>query len=278
MMRILFALAFLSCLSVNSTSQVTTSLTVSQPSATLSEWATSNTAIIYITDKPGVTAPQQVMIKTEIKTTDGTVVATKDLTRSPVFTLSGGTRIFYAKDVAPLELMNFTGSFQNTLTRTGQLPSGTYQLSVQLVEPGTFMPLTPVLTRIFNLTAPQLPYLVLPVNNDSLNAKVAETAIIFRWTPLIPQPQVLPYYRLQVFQVLSYQQPLQALRGNQPVLDQVLRGQTQFIWRPQIAFSTDTTARKFIWTIQVLNASLQPYIQTNGNGEGRSEPFMFIIK
>lgn len=257
--------------------QITTSLTVSQPSPTLSEWSANNSTIIYIADKSGAVGPQQVIIKTEIKTLDGEIVATKDLARSQVYTLAAGTRIFYAKDVAPLDVMTFAGSYQNSLIKTGQLPAGTYQLSVQLVEPGTFMPLTPVLSRTFNLTAPQLPYLIMPVNNDSLNAKAAETAIIFRWTPLIPQTQVQPYYRLQVFQILPFQQPLQALRGNQPVLDQLLRGQTQYIWRSQLPFATDTTARKFIWTVQTLNANQQPYIQTTGNGESRSEPFIFFI-
>jgi hypothetical protein len=258
-------------------SQIAATLTVSQPSPVVSEWANSNTTIIYVVDKPGTVGPQQVVIKAELKTADGTIVATKDLSKAQVFTLTSGTRIFYAKDVFPIEIMIFNGSYKTTLEKTGQLPSGTYQLSVQLVSPGTFIALTPLQTRIFNLATAQLPYLISPVNNDSLNAKKAETAIIFRWTPLVPKTQE-PYYRLQVFAVLPYQQPMQALRGNQPLLDQVLKGQTQYIWRPQIPFSTDTTARKFIWTIQTLNASHQPYVQTNGNGESRSEPFIFFIK
>jgi hypothetical protein len=131
---------------------------------------------------------------------------------------------------------------------------------------------------VFNLTAPQLPYLITPVNNDSLQAKKSETAIIFRWTPLMPQPQQLPYYRLQVFEILPYQQPMQALRGNQPLLDQVVRGITQYIWRPQMSLSTDSIPKRFIWTVQTLNPNQQPYVPTAGNGESRSEPFMFFIR
>ncbi len=276
-MKLILTIALVVCVSTLTSSQSTT-LTVNQPSSTLSEWANNNTTVIYVVDKPPTTGgSQKVLIKADIKTTDGTVVATKDLSKAQVYTLTAGTRIFYAKNVIPMDIMNFVGSYKNTLEKTGQLPSGTYQLSVQLVEPSTFFPITPVLTRVFNLAAPQLPYLITPVNNDSLNIKQAETAIIFRWTPLAPRTQEQPYYRLQVFEILSYQQPLQALRGNQPLLDQVVKGQTQYIWRPQISFSTDTTRRKFIWTIQTLNANRQPYIQTNGNGESRSEPFVFFI-
>jgi hypothetical protein len=266
-------------LSVAGSSQISTTLTINQPSATLSEWANSNSTIIYVVDRPaGPVGSQQVLIKAELKTTDGTIVATEDLSKAQVFTLSGGTRIFYAKDVFPLEIMVFNGTYKSTLEKTGQLPAGTYQLSVQLVSPGTYAAVTPLQTRIFNLTTPQLPYLISPVNNDTLNAKKAETAIIFRWTPLIPKTQEQPFYRLQVFEILSYQQPIQALRGNQPLLDVLVRNQTQYIWRPQIPFSNDSLSSRFIWTIQTLNASKLPYVQTTGNGESRSEPFIFWVK
>jgi hypothetical protein len=266
-------------LSVAGSSQISTTLTINQPSATLSEWANSNSTIIYVVDRPaGPVGSQQVLIKAELKTTDGTIVATEDLSKAQVFTLSGGTRIFYAKDVFPLEIMVFNGTYKSTLEKTGQLPSGTYQLSVQLVSPGTYGAITPLQTRIFNLAAPQLPYLISPINNDTLNAKKAETAIIFRWTPLIPKTQEQPFYRLQVFEILSYQQPIQALRGNQPLLDVLVRNQTQYIWRPQIPFSNDSLSSRFIWTIQTLNASKLPYVQTTGNGESRSEPFIFWVK
>jgi hypothetical protein len=266
-------------LSVAGSSQISTTLTINQPSATLSEWANSNSTIIYVVDRPaGPVGSQQVLIKAELKTTDGTIVATEDLSKAQVFTLSGGTRIFYAKDVFPLEIMVFNGTYKSTLEKTGQLPAGTYQLSVQLVSPGTYAAVTPLQTRIFNLTTPQLPYLISPINNDTLNAKKAETAIIFRWTPLIPKTQEQPFYRLQVFEILSYQQPIQALRGNQPLLDVLVRNQTQYIWRPQIPFSNDSLSSRFIWTIQTLNASKLPYVQTTGNGESRSEPFIFWVK
>ncbi|MCE3282727.1 MAG: hypothetical protein K0Q66_1464 [Chitinophagaceae bacterium] len=265
----------LAVLSTTAFSQVSASLTVTRPSATLSEWANNGT-ITYVVDVPPAIT-RQVIIKATLKTTDGTVVATKDLSKAQVFTVQG-TRIFFAKDVIPLDIMTFTGSYKTTLEKTGKLPAGTYQLEVQLVEPGLFGPLSTVQTRIFNLAAPQLPVLIKPIHNDSLEAKQSETSIIFRWTPLSPRTQDLPYYRLQVFEVLPYQQPMQALRGNQPILDQLLRNQTQYIWRPQMSFSTDTTGKKFIWTVQTLDANQQPYVQTTGNGESRSEPFVFYVK
>jgi hypothetical protein len=258
--------------------QLNATLTVNQPSATLSEWAINNTTITYVVENIGAGGSKQVIIKATLKTTDGTTVATTDLAKAQVFAIPSGSRIFFAKDVFPLEVMIFSGSYKTTLEKTGKLPSGTYQLEVQLVAPATYAALTGLQTRVFNLTAPQLPYLITPMNNDSLNAKKAETAIIFRWTPLVPRTNEQPYYRLQVFEILPYQQPLQALRGNQPLLDVMVRSITQYIWRPQIPFSVDSTGKKFIWTIQTLNQARQPFVQTTGNGESRSESFIFWVK
>jgi hypothetical protein len=256
--------------------QLGTTLSVSKLSATLNEWNRAG-MITYIVDQQSID-PKQVVIKAEIKTTDGTVVATKDLTKAQVFTLAKGSHVFFGKDVVPMEIMMFTGSYRSTLEKTGKLPAGTYQLEVRLVEPGTFVPLSPLQIRVFTLMAPQLPYLMKPVNNDTLDARQSETAIIFRWTNLAPATMGLPFYRLQVFEILPDQQPMQALRGNQPVLDQLLKGQTQFIWRPQMSFTTDTVGNRFIWTIQTLDAQGQPYVLSSSNGESRSEPSMFFIR
>jgi hypothetical protein len=258
--------------------QLSATLTINQPSATLSEWAINNSTLTYVVDNVTTGGSRQVIIKSVLKTTDGTTVATTDLSKAPLFTIGPGTRIFFAKDVFPMDAMIFSGSYKTTLERTGKLPAGTYQLEVQLVMPSTYAALTGLQMRMFKLTAPQLPYLIMPMNNDSLNAKKAETAITFRWTPFIPRTSEQPYYRLQVFEILPNQQPLQALRGNQPLLDVTVRSITQYIWRPQISFSVDSTNKTFIWTVQTLNQAKQPYVQTDGNGESRSEPFIFWVK
>ena len=87
-------------------------------------------------------------------------------------------------------------------------------------------------------------------------------------------------YRVQVFEVLENQTPVQALRSNQPVLDQQVIAATQFIWRPQLGMADPGNGSKglqFIWTIQSLDNSGNPITRTDGNGEGRSEPLIFYI-
>jgi hypothetical protein len=80
-----------------------------------------------------------------------------------------------------------------------------------------------------------------------------------------------------VFEVLSNQQPVQALRANQPILDISLRGVTQYIWQPRISFSNNDSLVHFIWTIQTLDPTGAPILLSDGNGESRSEPFIFKV-
>jgi hypothetical protein len=272
MKRLLFLIIACCGLSVVGHSQFLTTLTVNQPPAALSEWYRSSTIAYVVENVSALSRP--FLIKAVLKTTDGAVMAAIDLTKAQTFTVPN-SRVFFAREVFPLEIAVFSGSYKSTFEKTGKLPAGAYQLEVQLVEPGTFAMLTTVQTRVFTLAAPQLPYLVMPVNHDTLSARLSETAIIFRWTPLIPRPQLPPSYRLQVFEILPYQQPLQALRGNQPLLDMIVRGQTQYIWRPQLSFSVDSIATRFIWTIQTLDGNGLPVAGSESNGEGRSEPFVF---
>ena len=141
----------------------------------------------------------------------------------------------------------------------------------------------------------QLPVLMMPANEQVLDLTKAQTAIMFRWTPLVPKPTTTMNYRLQVFEILAHQQPVQALRSNQPILDKIITGQTQYIWQPQgiLGFANEIVNdslnrkntindnikqnKKFIWSIQSLDA-LQNPIGVDANYEGRSEPILFTIK
>jgi hypothetical protein len=272
-----FLTAGLLCiLSFSMHAQIATVLTMNKPSATISEWWRNNATIVYLVTNPDP-MPRQVIIKSTLKTADGEVVAAKDLSQASIYSLTGGDRVFTAKEVLPLEQMIFTGNYKNTLSRTGKLPAGVYILEVQLVSPVNYSALSSLQSRIFNLAAQQLPVLMSPVDKDSLDVKIAATAITFRWTPLTARGTEQIYYRIQVFEVLPFQHPLQAMRGNYPLLDKEVTNVTQYIWRPQLAFATDSLPKKFIWTIQTLNSNRVP-LSSDDNIEGRSDPFEFIIK
>ena len=288
-MKKIFSLLLNSFFIASAFAQLNTNLVLSAtPPATLSEWGLRKEVLTYIiTGQPGLA--MQVVIKTQIKTTDGTVIGTTDLAKAKIYTLSSGTTLLYAVDVVPLENMIFTGKYKTSLQRSGKLPSDNYMLCVQLVRPADFTPVSAVQCKTFYLAATQLPILMKPYDGEKLDAANAQTVITFRWTPVVPHLQSSVTYRIQVFEVLDHQTPTQALRSNQPLLDQMLVNATQYFWRPQLSFEySDTTnstnpislikpkGKIFIWTIQSMDINGEPVTQTDGNGEGRSEPKTFI--
>jgi hypothetical protein len=252
-----------------------------QPPAQLSEWGNRRDVLTLIVTTQGAPALQY-KIKTEIKTLDGTVIGSADLAKTPVFIPnSAGTTILVANDVLPLEYMIFTGKYKTSLQRTGKLPADNYTICVQPVNIIDYGPLGEVQCKNFYLATTQLPILMKPYNEEILDSKKAQTAIIFRWTPVIPRQTSPVTYRIQVFEVLPAQNPVQALRSNQPVLDKEILAATQFIWQPQMSFLPyDNETPKlptFIWTIQTLDKDRNPVTRTDGNGEGRSEPIIFFV-
>jgi hypothetical protein len=252
-----------------------------QPPAQLSEWGNRREVLTLIVTAPGAIGGQY-KIKTEIKTLDGTVIGSADLAKTPVFTPnSAGTSILVANDVMPLEFMVFTGKYKTSLERTGKLPADNYTICVRPVNIVDYTPVGEEQCKSFYLASTQLPILMKPYNEEVIDAKKAQTAIIFRWSPVVPTQPSPVTYRLQVFEVLPTQSPVQALRSNQPLLDKEILAATQFIWQPQLSFLPyDEETKKlptFIWTIQSLDKDRNPVTRTDGNGEGRSEPLIFLV-
>jgi hypothetical protein len=279
-MKKLFLLAVTALTALSLTAQLKIDMVLSNtPPATLSEWGNRKEVLTCIvTGQPGLAA--EVKIKAEIKTLDGTVIGTTDLARASLYSFAGSALVLTANDVLPLDRMIFNGKYKTSLQRTGKLPSDNYMLCVQLVRATDYSPFSNQVCKNFYLATTQLPILMKPYNEEVLDVKQAQTAITFRWTPVVPKLPTPLTYRLQVFEVLENQTPMQALRSNQPVLDQNIIAATQYIWRPQLGMSDldkNTTGLGFIWTIQSLDSHGNPVTQTDGSGEGRSEPLVFYI-
>jgi hypothetical protein len=281
-MKKILLIAIVFFISATSMAQIIFNLIVNaQPPAQLSEWGNRGDVFTLIATSPGA-AGNQFKIKTEIKLLDGTVIGSADLARTPVFTISStGNTILTANDAMPLEFIVFTGKYKTSLQKTGKLPADNYMICIQPVRPTDYGPLGEVQCKTFYLATTQLPILMKPYNEEILDGKIAQTAITFRWTPVVPRQTSPVTYRLQVFEVLPNQSPVQALRSNQPLLDKEILAATQYIWQPQLSFEPyDNETKKlptFIWTIQSLDKNQNPVTQTDGNGEGRSEPIIFFV-
>ena len=301
-MKKIFLITFICFVAGTSFAQFNTNLVMSpNPRATLLEWTTKDLTY-FISGSSGVAG--KVLIKSTLKTTDGTVAATTNLAKARLITINPAAgNILYAADVIPLESMVFNGKFKTSMERSGKLPAGSYQLCVQLVAPVTFQTASEERCRIFTIAAFQLPIPMMPANETVLDIEKAKAAITFRWTPVAPRPAEMLTYRVTVFEVLDYQTPMQALRSNQPLLAKDIMGTTQFIWQPQLELTMccmgdpdfdlrkkndstktpapgpdmDPDAYVFIWTIQTFDSRGVPFGDGNINGDGISEPNVFFI-
>jgi hypothetical protein len=304
-MKKIFLIAVICFVAKASLAQFNTTLVMSpNPRGTILEWTVKDLTYV-ISGSAGVAG--RVILKTTLKTFDGTIAATTDLARARVFNINPATGnvILYAPDVIPLEAMVFTGKFKTSMERSGKLPAGSYMLCVQLVAPVSFQTLSQEQCRTFTIASFQLPTPMMPANEMVLDIEKARAAITFRWTPVAPRPAEMLIYRVTVFEVLDYQTPMQALRSNMPLLTKEIIGTTQFIWQPQLGMTNccidadtdgagdagmlkDTTRRTigpdmepdayaFIWTIQTLDSRGAPFGDGNINGDGISEPNVFFI-
>ncbi len=284
-----------------------------QPPGSILSWSTKDLTYIVSGGQPGA-PPRQALIKAVLTSADGTVAATTNLAKARVVLVGQGTVLFYAADVIPLDVMIFNGKYKTSMDKTGKLPSGNYQLCVQLVTPVDFFPISEERCRNFILAAYQLPIPMMPANEDVIEAEKAQTSVTFRWTPVAPRPAENMRYIVTVFEVLDKQTPMQALRSNQPLLTREVIGTTQYIWQPQLSFIktkiwTDESAASkekpsvdkpvkhvwgdphvdrmlvrdsmdlttFIWTIQTLDSRGVPFGDGNVNGDGISEPNVFTV-
>lgn len=259
--------------------QITLNLAInSRPLPYLADWAKPVNGVMIINYTTGtVSGDPNIKIKTTLLDQGGGVIGVSNINAARVYTLKQGVNQFTMADALQLQNLTLQGAVQNLLRRTGRLLAGQYQLTVELTNT-TGDIVRAKQTRPFFVTSYQLPVLMQPANGAELDAHVAQTIITFRWTNLSPAPQEIPTYRVQVFEILPGQTPMQAFRGNRPLLDeQATRGSTQYIWRPNLPVPDSASNRHLIWTVQTLDINGQPIPTTDMAIQGRSEPATFSI-
>uniref|UniRef100_UPI003982F41B hypothetical protein n=1 Tax=Daejeonella sp. TaxID=2805397 RepID=UPI003982F41B len=249
-----------------------------RPQPWLSDWVNPVNGQMIISYMPGPALNDpSVKLRTSLLDERGSVIGASNSNAARIYTLRAGVNQFTIADALQLQNLALQGNLQNTLQHTGRLPAGQYQLRVEILNTAGDI-VRARQTRPFFITSYQLPVLMQPASGSSLDARVAQNIIIFRWTAIIPGSPDLPQYRVQVFEILPGQTPMQAFRGNRPLLNETsIKGSTQFIWRPNLPMLDSTANKQFIWTVQTLDRRGQPIPDMDMNIQGRSEPAIFNI-
>ena len=259
--------------------QITLNLALNKrPQPWLSDWVNpvNGQMIITYMVRPTLNDPS-VKLKTTLLDERGNIIGISDINSARIYTLKAGVNQFSIADALQLQNLALQGNFQNLLQRTGRLTAGQYQLTVEVMNTRGDV-VRAKQTRFFFITSYQLPILMQPASGSTLDARLAQNIIMFRWTNLIPSSAEFFQFRVQVFEILPGQTPIQAFRGNRPILDEpAIKGSTQYIWRPNLPMLDSTANKQFIWTVQTLDANGLPIPGMDMNIQGRSEPAIFSI-
>ena len=259
--------------------QITLNLALNKrPQPWLSDWVNpvNGQMIITYMVRPTLNDPS-VKLKTTLLDERGNIIGISDINSARIYTLKAGVNQFSIADALQLQNLALQGNFQNLFQRTGRLTAGQYQLTVEVMNTRGDV-VRAKQTRFFFITSYQLPILMQPANGSTLDARLAQNIIVFRWTNLIPSSAEFFQFRVQVFEILPGQTPMQAFRGNRPLLDEpAIKGSTQYIWRPNLPMLDSTANKQFIWTVQTLDANGLPIPGMDMNIQGRSEPAIFSI-
>ena len=248
----------------------------SNPPSYLSDWGNGRAGQLLIT--AGGAAQVDLIgikIRTSIFDSNKDLVCKSNLNSAQTIALNRGQNTIRMDRVLQLENQQFT-ALANNLARSGKLSPGIYTLSLEIFDANTGRQIANTIERVFNQINYVLPFLLSPVDKSWLDANTSQTAITFRWSSLVPLSQERTTYRLQVFEILNNQTPMQALRSNQPILDTYVDRTTQYIWRPNMDIK-NAMYNTFIWTVQTLDYKGEPVSVQDQNSQGRSEPRVFGI-
>lgn len=259
--------------------QYSLSLNLVTPAPTyFSDWGRSNAGNVNVQVTTDKIPSSLIKFRVQLMNENGSQIADNNPVTSPVYTVKYGINVFTLDKVLQPESLRFTdGAVIRSIRTNGRLPAGIYQICVQLLNGTSNLELlrAPV-CRTFIQVNYQLPYLLSPSDKTWLDANIAQSVITFRWSSIVPQPKEPVIYRIQVFEVKDNQQPMQALRSNQPILETELRNTTQYFWRPLLNLK-DSTGHIFIWTVQTLDSKGYPIPTVDDNTQGRSEPMTFGV-
>jgi len=260
---LLFALVWLGAMTV--TAQLRVSVNVSsRPDPYLSNWAQRKDVVIVTVTN---TSASDVQAKFNCQINkDGSFLAKTKPELMPVLTIPVGTTQFFAEDIIPLDATTATDGLVQKTLRTGMLPSGLYELCVSMIEPTTFVVISQPVCRNFSVRTYQAPILLLPIDQAEVTFG---TRPMMRWSAVSPRPDFPVSYRVQVFEVLRGQTPINALRVNRPVLDVSDVTSTQLLWPPD--FELPRAGQQYIWTVRATDDRGSAM----GEPDGYATPFTF---
>jgi len=189
---------------------------------------------------------------------------------SSLQTLPPGTpSVFNNTQFLDLNNVTYDASVRSQIIRSGRIPEGEYIACLDIREPSGNVLLRNVCSQVFTIVYPDPPFLVTPMNGDT----VSQQFPIFSWTPVTVPPAYTINYQLRIVEVFSGQVPAQALAANTPPHYENLTLTTTNLLYPVEALAFQD-GKRYAWQIQVVDQNGYPPTSNNG----RSQIFTFVYR
>jgi hypothetical protein len=231
---------------VSTFAQLKVSLNISpHPDPYLSNWSkVKNTVIVTITNSGASAVNAKFDCKINL---DGVLLVNTKQESMRTLTLPPGVSQFFGEDLVPYESVKITGNADKTAIRTGMLPGGFYEFCVSLIHPQTQAQLTLPVCKNFTMMSYQSPVLIQPEDKSMLgNSKRP----MLRWTAVSPKYPTKVSYRIAVFEVLTGQNPMLAIRINRPIIDKT-ETSIQMLWPSDVELPKQ--GMQYVWSVQSLD-------------------------
>lgn len=242
-----------------------------KPSPYISDWKSRTETVTLIITNSG-TKDISLKLKTELFDGSGSLIAYTISGKMPVMTIPPGVNHYNAEDVFPTSAITYKGKAERTVVKTGRIPDDNYKICISLTDhvTGSQIGNTSTVCKFFTITAYMAPVLLSPKDGENILEKSARS-IFFRWTPVTPSPSVVVTYRLIVFEVLPGQEPMTAIRSNQPLVEKDNKGVLQTQW--PVEFLLPEAGKKYVWTVIPLDEEGRKILDE----PGFAQPFGFSV-
>ena len=234
----------------------------SRPDPYISNWAQKKDVVI-VTVVNGTGSDVSAKFNCIINK-DGAYLANTKPDKMAILSIPPGVSQYFGEDLVPLEAMDVKNGTDQTVTKTGMLPAGNYEFCVSLINASTNAIISQPVCKNFAMKSYQAPILLLPIDKNNI---AFGTRPMFRWTPVVPRPSFAISYRLQVFEVLEGQTPINAFRTNRPIMDLPDISNTQLLWPAD--FELPRIGQQYIWTVRATDEQGSPI----GEPDGYATPF-----
>lgn len=230
----------------------------SDPSPYVSDWKQMSGIASLVLTNPSLTVPTPVRIITEAfqNVPLGTPVFKSKFDK---VLMPASVIMMNNTELVELDVKQVDETLKDRVIRSGRLPEGTYYVCVTVLDPSTEAVYVRKKCASFHITDSDPVKLLWPEN---AYAQPLVQYPEFSWTPVNAPADVAITYKFKLVELLSGQNPLQAIDANQPHFETAEAG--KFLLQYPLSAQELVEGKTYAWRVQALDQNDLPATRNKG--------------